>query len=186
MGCNVSRLPVTVTVTDSASEVQPGPCSKPGKLPTLGDGRSLQVSTLLGEGGFGYVQLVTDGEQHYALKVMNKGQLLQLKQQRLVLREVQIQKLASHPFLVRLLCSYQDSHHLYLLLDAAMGGELFTYVSKQPKFQLPFDQTRFYVANVAAALEFLHSKGIIYRDLKLENLMLQRVSQQHSHVMQRQ
>jgi len=76
------------------------------------------------------------------------------------------------PFIIKMLSAYEDAFHLYLLLEFARGGELFALTSKFKKYRVPFEQSRFYAACIAAALEHMHGLGILYRDLKMENLLI--------------
>lgn len=77
---------------------------------------------------------------------------------------------ADCPFICRLYRTFRDSKYIYLLLEACLGGEVWTILRNQGRF----DETtaKFIVACVLSAFEFLHGRGIIYRDLKPENLML--------------
>merc|ERR1712059_177117 len=75
-----------------------------------------------------------------------------------------------HPFLVELLWSHQDSSFLYMLFPYVVGGELFTYLRRAGKFSP--SSVLFYSAEIVSALDYLHSMGVIYRDLKPENLLL--------------
>lgn len=75
------------------------------------------------------------------------------------------------PFIVKLKGTAQDTAHIYLLMEAVMGGELFSYLQtlRQP---LTESHARFYAASVVLALEYLHDRGNVYRDLKPENLLI--------------
>lgn len=84
--------------------------------------------------------------------------------------EKNVLKRISHPFIVSLKYSFQTADKLYLVLDYLCGGELFTHLSSVDHFTE--DRTRFYAAQIVLALGHLHQNGIIYRDLKPENLML--------------
>ncbi|EGD87434.2 AGC/PKA protein kinase [Trichophyton rubrum CBS 118892] len=75
-----------------------------------------------------------------------------------------------HPFLVTLWGTFQDAKNLYMVMDFAEGGELFSLLRKSQRFPNPV--AKFYAAEVTLALEYLHSKHIVYRDLKPENLLL--------------
>ena len=66
--------------------------------------------------------------------------------------------------------TYKDTHRLYFLLEVSLGGELFTVLRARQAFDEP--TARFYAASVVLAFEYLHSRDIIYRDLKPENLMM--------------
>ncbi len=80
--------------------------------------------------------------------------------------EVQI----THPFIVSFEGLAQDSRYLYLVLELINGGELFTYLRNVESFTT--DQARFYASIVTSCFEYLHSKNIIFRDLKPENLLI--------------
>ncbi|KIH69142.1 kinase domain protein [Ancylostoma duodenale] len=75
-----------------------------------------------------------------------------------------------HPFLVSLHFSFQNKDKLYFVLDHLNGGELFSHLQKEKHFSEA--RTRFYAAQIASALGYLHENNIIYRDLKPENLLL--------------
>ena len=134
--------------------------------------KDLKVHNILGVGTFGRVKLVVHKptDTPYALKCMRKGQIIALKQVEHVMNEKKILAMCDHPFLLQLAAAYQDSDELYMLLELALGGELFTILRERQKFDEP--TSRFYGANVAAAFEYLHERKIVYRDLKPENLLL--------------
>ena len=133
---------------------------------------SLKVLGTLGRGSFGYVQLVQDRrtQQTYALKAVSKAQIAASGQQSHILSEKRVMMSLQHPFLVRLWQTYRDQHRLYFLLDAVLGGELFTLLRHRSLFDE--GTARFYAASVVLAFESMHARGIIYRDLKPENLLL--------------
>ncbi|CAH8626687.1 unnamed protein product [Heterobilharzia americana] len=131
------------------------------------------VVSTIGIGGFGRVQLVylnKDKRQCFALKRLKKHYIVETKQQEHVLNEKNILMEANHDFIVKLYRTYKDQRYLYLLLEVCLGGELWTLLRNSTAFD---DATaRFYSACVVEALNYLHRKGIIYRDLKPENLLL--------------
>ena len=86
------------------------------------------------------------------------------------MNEKRILAMCDHPFLLNLAASYQDEDELYMLIELALGGELFSILRERNKFDEP--TSRFYAANVCAAFEYLHDMKIVYRDLKPENLLL--------------
>jgi len=75
-----------------------------------------------------------------------------------------------HPFIVKLFTTYQDRDQLYFLLEPTLGGELFRLLRHRKKFE--DKPARFMAASVVLAFEYIHSKNIIYRDLKPENLLV--------------
>jgi p90 ribosomal S6 kinase len=125
---------------------------------------------VLGQGSFGKVFLVRkirgqDAGSLYAMKVLKKATLkvrdrIRTKMERNILADVE------HPFIVRLHYAFQTEGKLYLILDFLRGGDLFTRLSKEIMFTE--EDVKFYLAELALALEHLHSLGIIYRDLKPE------------------
>lgn len=126
----------------------------------------------LGTGTFGRVYLTKfrGTEQYYAMKVLKKVEVVRLKQVEHINSEKAILSQIHFPFIVNLLCTFQDEKSLYMLLEYVVGGELFSHLRKAGRFSN--DMTRFYAAEIVLALEYLHSLDIIYRDLKPENLLL--------------
>uniref|UniRef100_A0A8K9V214 non-specific serine/threonine protein kinase n=1 Tax=Oncorhynchus mykiss TaxID=8022 RepID=A0A8K9V214_ONCMY len=117
-----------------------------------GDPRQFELRKVLGQGSFGKVFLVKkttgpDTGQLYAMKVLKKATLKE-----------------------GCVLSFQTEGKLYLILDFLRGGDLFTRLSKEVMFTE--EDVKFYLAELALALDHLHSLGIIYRDLKPENILL--------------
>ena len=139
----------------------------------------LRVHLTLGVGAFGRVKLVThepggkrdEAAPAYALKCISKGQVRKLQQVEHVLNEKNILAMCRHPFLPRLVAKFHDATDLYMLLELALGGELFSVLTRHPD-GLPTAHARFYAAAVTAALAYLHDLKIVHRDLKPENVLL--------------
>ena len=131
-----------------------------------------QILQTLGTGSFGRVRLAkeTATNRYVALKILKKAEILRLKQVDHILSEFSILRGLSHPFLVNLLAYTQDERYLYLVLEYIPGGELFTYMRNLGKLEI--DQSRLFAAQITLMFEYLHSKNIVYRDLKPENLLL--------------
>jgi serine/threonine protein kinase len=107
----------------------------------------------------------------YAVKVMGKDRILgnhRKIEQALTERKVLVE--VRHPFIVQLHWTFQTRSHLYFVLEFCPGGELFFHLQKRGRF--PDDIAKFYFAEVLLGLEYLHNRNIIYRDLKLENILL--------------
>ncbi|GAB5590274.1 Cytochrome c oxidase subunit 1 [Umbelopsis nana] len=104
------------------------------------------------------------------MKVLKKQEVVRLKQVEHINSEKQILAMVKFPFIVNLYCTFQDDRNLYMMLEYVVGGELFSHLRRAGRFTT--DITRFYASEILLAVEYLHSKDIIYRDLKPENLLL--------------
>nr|AML77389.1 putative LOV domain-containing protein [Crossopetalum rhacoma] len=129
----------------------------------------------LGSGDTGSVHLVElcGTGHHFAMKAMDKGVMLNRNKVHRACAEREILDMLDHPFLPALYASFQTKTHICLITDYYPGGELFLLLDRQPMKVLKEDAVRFYAAEVVVALEYLHCQGIIYRDLKPENVLLQ-------------
>jgi len=86
------------------------------------------------------------------------------------MQEKNLLALCQHPFIIRLISTFQDEDHLYMLLELCLGGELFSRLQKSGPMRE--DAARFYAGCVVSAFCYLHQRRIAYRDLKPENLLL--------------
>ncbi|KAG4305358.1 hypothetical protein PORY_001528 [Pneumocystis oryctolagi] len=129
---------------------------------------------LLGKGDVGKVYLVREKKTKklYAMKVLNKKEMIKRNKIKRVLAEQEILATSNHPFIVTLYHSFQSDKNLYFCMEYCMGGEFFRALQMRPGKCLSEDASRFYAAEVTAALEYLHLMGFIYRDLKPENILL--------------
>ncbi|KAL8785309.1 MAG: hypothetical protein Q9213_003454 [Squamulea squamosa] len=136
------------------------------------------IQRTLGTGSFGRVHLVQSKHngRFYAVKVLKKAQVVKMKQVEHTNDERKMLQKVKHAFLVTLWGTFQDSKNLYMVMDFVEGGELFSLLRKSQRFPNPV--AKFYAAEVTLALDYLHSMHIIYRDLKPENLLLDR----HGHL----
>uniref|UniRef100_A0A670JZN2 non-specific serine/threonine protein kinase n=1 Tax=Podarcis muralis TaxID=64176 RepID=A0A670JZN2_PODMU len=155
----VKEIPITHHVKEGCEKADPA---------------QFELLKVLGQGSFGKVFLVRkifgpDAGQLYAMKVLKKASLkvrdrVRTKMERDILVEV------NHPFIVKLHYAFQTEGKLYLILDFLRGGDVFTRLSKEVMFTE--EDVKFYLAELALALDHLHSLGIVYRDLKPENILL--------------
>ncbi|KAL7538841.1 hypothetical protein ACHAWF_006228 [Thalassiosira exigua] len=176
--------------------------------PARGDAMDLsklKKHRILGIGTFGKVWLVTpksDATEEptpYAMKMVSKRQLLQMKQVSATLREKNVMESLDHPFLVRLVASFQDEDFLYFVENLIQGGELFDYIyqegemrSENPAWKgsayyqsfgadeegsvkdligVGVRRAVFFSASVIDAFAYMHNRRIVYRDLKPENIL---------------
>ncbi|KAL6935509.1 related to AGC kinase YPK3 [Hanseniaspora guilliermondii] len=143
---------------------------------------------LLGEGAYGQVLLVKEKASNsiFAMKQMGKANILimsdepnekkqsasspKMKQVERTFSERDILTEMNHPNIVKLFYSFHDQNKLYLILQYVPGGELFFHLNKLSKFSESV--ASFYTLEISLAIKFLHDKGIVYRDLKPENCLL--------------
>lgn len=138
-----------------------------------------ELLSVLGTGGYGKVFLVrkvcgADRGSLYAMKVLKKAVIVRKRkvmEHTLTERSV-LEAIRDFPFLVTLHYAFQTDAKLHLIMDYICGGEMFTHLYRMGPFSE--SQARLYVSEVALALGHLHSLGIVYRDIKLENLLLDR------------
>ncbi|VDM15645.1 unnamed protein product [Hydatigera taeniaeformis] len=128
---------------------------------------------ILGIGGFGRVELVVlryDPTKSFALKCMKKKHIVDTRQEKHIFSERNLMFEIKSSFVCRLYATYRDAKYVYMLLEACLGGEIWTVLRNRGNFD--DNITRFIVASVLEAFTYLHTNHIIYRDLKPENLLL--------------
>eukprot|EP01016_Furgasonia_blochmanni_P023787 TRINITY_DN2562_c0_g1_i2.p1 TRINITY_DN2562_c0_g1~~TRINITY_DN2562_c0_g1_i2.p1 ORF type:complete len:438 (-),score=141.84 TRINITY_DN2562_c0_g1_i2:293-1522(-) len=128
--------------------------------------------TVIGKGSYAKVVLVRKkdtGEVH-AMKVLKKDHIQKKKQIDHIQTERNVLVGINHPFVVRLHYAFQNERKLFFVLEYCPGGELFNLLQRKKVFHE--DQAKFYAAQMVLAIEHLHSKDIVYRDLKPENVLL--------------
>jgi serine/threonine protein kinase len=142
---------------------------RPDRPVTLKDFIAVQQ---IGKGSFGEVFLVKHkftGE-YFAMKVLKKEKIFAQNLQKYVLAERNILSYINHPFIVHLKFAFQDREKVFLILEYCPGGNLTACIRRFGK--LDEDVVRVYLAEILLAVAELHRRGIIYRDLKPDNVVL--------------
>ncbi|ORZ35659.1 hypothetical protein BCR44DRAFT_1461002 [Catenaria anguillulae PL171] len=147
------------------------PYPSPPKLVSLDDFSFLAV---LGKGNFGKVMLAEErtSRKLYAIKVLKKDFVLEndeVESTRSEKRIFQAANSSRHPFLVNLYATLQTESRLYFVMEYVAGGDLMWHIQRE---QFNERRARFYACEVLLALQFFHQNSIVYRDLKLDNIML--------------
>lgn len=125
----------------------------------------------LGSGASGEIYLVRkkSSQKMYALKVIKKQEVSKKNQQEYTWNELIILQKNECPYIVNLRYSFQDEHHLFLVMDFLQGGDLFFHLRKEKRFNE--ETSAFYAAEILCALDYLHENHFLYRDLKPENIL---------------
>lgn len=131
-----------------------------------------EIGKPLGKGKFGRVYLAKERSSGFvcALKVLHKSELQQGGVQKQVRREIEIQSNLRHPNVLRLYGHFHDSKRIFLILEFAGRGELYKHLRKEHRF--PEWKAAHYIAQMAAALKYLHKKHVMHRDIKPENILV--------------
>ena len=133
---------------------------------------SFKFLNIIGRGGFGKVWKVYSKKYKsiYAMKEMSKTKIIDKRSENSVKAERNLLERMNHPFIINMHFSFQDNEHLYIAMDYLTGGDLRYQLCLKKKFSE--QETKFFIACIILALEYIHSNNIIHRDLKPENLVL--------------
>ncbi|XP_041271748.1 microtubule-associated serine/threonine-protein kinase 3 isoform X1 [Onychostruthus taczanowskii] len=153
---------------DDTCESQPS-VPVPRRKPCEGDFETIK---LISNGAYGAVYLVRHREtrQRFALKKINKQNLILRNQIQQVFVERDILTFAENPFVVSMFCSFETKRHLCMVMEYVEGGDCATLLKNMGP--LPVDMAKMYFAETVLALEYLHNYGIVHRDLKPDNLLI--------------
>jgi len=174
-GHNTGLRPRMDTDDDISSERASVVESTVEGVPTGGSG-SLSISDFdvlskIGEGGFGTVLLVRKKNtgKLYALKVLMKRNMKRSGDARRAISESAAMQEIKHPFVVTLHFAFQDTNHIYFVLEFVGGGDLYSHLERQT---FPEEWAQVYIAEIALAIQHVHDHDFVYRDLKPENILV--------------
>ncbi|XP_004639241.1 microtubule-associated serine/threonine-protein kinase 2 isoform X2 [Octodon degus] len=154
--------------TDDSVESR-GACLPSKKTPSEEDFETIK---LISNGAYGAVFLVRhkSTRQRFAMKKINKQNLILRNQIQQAFVERDILTFAENPFVVSMFCSFETKRHLCMVMEYVEGGDCATLLKNIGA--LPVDMVRLYFAETVLALEYLHNYGIVHRDLKPDNLLI--------------
>ncbi|KAI1402806.1 kinase-like protein [Hypoxylon fuscum] len=126
---------------------------------------------VVGRGAFGKVRIVErkDTNLSFALKYIRKDEVVRSESVRNIIRERRMLEHVNHPFICNLRYSFQDIEYMYLVVDLMSGGDLRFHISRKTFTE---DAVRFWIAELGCALRYIHGQGIIHRDVKPDNVLL--------------
>ncbi|KAG8442169.1 hypothetical protein GDO86_011099 [Hymenochirus boettgeri] len=130
-----------------------------------------EVVKVIGRGAFGEVQLVRHKSTRkvYAMKLLSKLEMIKRSDSAFFWEERDIMAFANSPWVVQLFYAFQDDRYLYMVMEYMPGGDLVNLMSN---YDVPEKWARFYTAEVVLALDAIHSMGFIHRDVKPDNMLL--------------
>ena len=126
---------------------------------------------IIGRGGFSKVWQVKlkKNSKKYAIKEMSKVKIIDKKSEKSILGERDLLTKLKHPFIVNMICAFQDYENLYLLMDLLTGGDLRYHFNSNHIFSE--NEIRFFISCLILSLEYIHENNVIHRDVKPENLV---------------
>ncbi|RYP12014.1 hypothetical protein DL767_011520 [Monosporascus sp. MG133] len=126
---------------------------------------------VVGRGAFGKVRIVErkDTGLSFALKYIRKDEVVRSESVRNIIRERRMLEHVNHPFICNLRYSFQDIEYMYLVVDLMSGGDLRFHISRKTFTE---EAVRFWIAELGCALRYVHGQGIIHRDVKPDNVLL--------------
>ncbi|GAP86790.1 putative AGC YANK protein kinase [Rosellinia necatrix] len=130
-----------------------------------------RLMRVVGRGAFGKVRIVErkDTGLSFALKYIRKDEVVRSESVRNIIRERRMLEHVNHPFICNLRYSFQDIEYMYLVVDLMSGGDLRFHISRKTFTE---EAVRFWISELACALKYVHAQGIIHRDVKPDNVLL--------------
>ena len=129
----------------------------------------------IGRGGFGKVWKVKCklNNKYYAMKIMSKLKIIKKNSVKNINNEKKFLSILHNPFLVNMICSFQDNDNLYLVMDLLLGGDMRYHINKRAIYNRKKDenQLKFIAGCVLIGLNYIHENQIIHKDIKPENLV---------------
>ncbi|XP_032679152.1 microtubule-associated serine/threonine-protein kinase 3 isoform X2 [Odontomachus brunneus] len=169
---DLNKLEDSASSSDSNLQLTSSPNKDDDKSQRIPCENDYEVLKLISNGAYGAVYLVKEKttRQRFAMKKINKNNLMLRNQVEQVFAERDIMSFTDNPFVVSMYCSFETKKHLCLVMEYVEGGDCANLLKNIGP--LPPDMARFYFAETVLAVEYLHSYGIVHRDLKPDNLLI--------------
>ncbi|XP_039303288.1 microtubule-associated serine/threonine-protein kinase 3 isoform X2 [Solenopsis invicta] len=169
---DLNKLEDSASSSDSNLHMTSSPNKDDDKYQRIPCESDYEVLKLISNGAYGAVYLVKEKStrQRFAMKKINKNNLMLRNQVEQVFAERDIMSFTDNPFVVSMYCSFETKKHLCLVMEYVEGGDCANLLKNIGP--LPPDMARFYFAETVLAVEYLHSYGIVHRDLKPDNLLI--------------
>ncbi|XP_076391550.1 microtubule-associated serine/threonine (MAST) protein kinase dop isoform X3 [Megachile rotundata] len=169
---DLNKLEDSASSSDSNLQIASSPNKEDEKSQRIPCESDYEVLKLISNGAYGAVYLVKEKttRQRFAMKKINKNNLMLRNQVEQVFAERDIMSFTDNPFVVSMYCSFETKKHLCLVMEYVEGGDCANLLKNIGP--LPPDMARFYFAETVLAVEYLHSYGIVHRDLKPDNLLI--------------
>ncbi|XP_017889113.1 microtubule-associated serine/threonine-protein kinase 3 isoform X2 [Ceratina calcarata] len=169
---DLNKLEDSASSSDSNLQITSSPGKDDEKSHRIPCESDYEVLKLISNGAYGAVYLVKEKttRQRFAMKKINKNNLILRNQVEQVFAERDIMSFTDNPFVVSMYCSFETKKHLSLVMEYVEGGDCANLLKNIGP--LPPDMARFYFAETVLAVEYLHNYGIVHRDLKPDNLLI--------------
>eukprot|EP00040_Diaphanoeca_grandis_P031524 m.188616 g.188616 ORF g.188616 m.188616 type:complete len:751 (-) comp32350_c0_seq4:1105-3357(-) len=167
------KEPVPITRPSQVKAMSKPKAAKSAPPPMKVDIKNFNFLKVLGQGSFGKVMMSEHktNKEIYAIKIIRKESVLEEDDVESTMTERRVLALGTGSrFLTRLHATFQSDDKLFYVMEMVTGGDLMFHIQNDKVFSM--DRARFYGAQISLGLWFLHEHGVLYRDLKLDNVML--------------